>query len=73
MAKPAEDLARFLDAELRDQQRWLEQVAQATGRPFGLVEADRGAALSLPPEAALRYRLIDEVVGSPMSSTGSVK
>ncbi len=73
MEGPVEVLARFLEAELRDQQRWLEQVAKATGRPFELVEADLGSALALPPEAALRYRLIDEVVGSPGSSAGSVK
>ena len=70
---PVEVLARFLEVELRDQQRWLEQVAQATGRPFELVEADLGSALALPPEAALRYRLIDEVLGSPGSPVGSVK
>lgn len=66
-------LARFLDAEWRDQKRWRDQVAQATGRPPELVEADLGAALVLPSEAALRYRLIDEVVGSPGSWAGSGK
>ncbi len=65
-------LAGLLDAELRDQKRWLEQVAHATRRPMELVEADLASALNLSPEAALGYRLIDEVVGSPKSSTASV-
>ncbi|MDA8395645.1 MAG: hypothetical protein M0T72_10490, partial [Candidatus Dormibacteraeota bacterium] len=65
-------LAGLLDAELRDQKRWLEQVAHATRRPMELVEADLASALNLSPEGALGYRLIDEVVGSPGSSTASV-
>ncbi len=68
------ELTELLDAELRDQQRWTEQVAQATGRPLELVEADLATALTLAPEAALRYRLIDEVLAaSPGPSRGSLR
>jgi ATP-dependent Clp protease protease subunit len=69
---PAE-LTRLLEAELRDQQRWVEQVARATGRPFELVGVDLASALALAPEAARRYRLIDKVVGSSGSGGGSVR
>lgn len=65
-----ERLTRLLDAELRDQKRWLERVASAMGRPIDLLEADLASALALSPGAALRYRLLDEVVGSPGPSTG---
>ena len=67
------DLAGFLDAALRDQQRWAEQVARATARPIELVEADLASALILGPEAARRYRLIDEVAAYPGPSRGSVR
>lgn len=66
-------VARQLDQELQDQGRWVELVAHGTHQPAERVEVDLSTARILSPQEALRYRLLDDVVGPAGSSAESGK
>jgi len=59
----ASDLARFAAHHLAQLSRFHQRVATATRRPAAEVAADSAAGRYLDAEGALRYGLLDELVG----------